>query len=92
MNARRMTLLLTALTMLAALALGSAAPAQPAPEAPRFRGPDGPQVVSPEVSADRRVTFRILAPKAQAVRLSGSDIPGIGQGAAMTTGSTGAII
>ena len=28
------------------------------------RGPQGPQVISPEVQADRRVTFRILAPKA----------------------------
>ena len=38
-------------------------------------------MVSPEVTADRRVTFRILAPKAEAVRLSGTDIPGNGQGA-----------
>jgi enterochelin esterase family protein len=54
------------------------------------RGPQGPQVVSPEVSADRRVTFRILAPKADAVRLSGGDIPGNGQGAEMTKGTNGA--
>jgi len=40
-------------------------------------------VTSPEVAADRRVTFRILAPKAETVRLTGSDIPGIGQGAEM---------
>jgi len=46
-------------------------------------------VVSPEVSADRKITFRILAPKAEAVRLSGSDIPGNGQGAAMTKGTNG---
>ena len=83
MNARRMTMSLTVVTMLAALALGSAAPAQPAAEAPRFRGPQGPRVVSPEVAADRRVTFRILAPKAEAVRLGAGDIPGIGQGAEM---------
>ena len=39
----------------------------------------GPVVVSPEVSADRRVTFRILAPDAQKVELrSPGDIPGIG--------------
>ena len=43
--------------------------------AQRGRGPQGPQVVSPEVSADRRVTFRILAAKAETVRLSGGDIP-----------------
>ena len=61
--------------------------AQPAPA--RGRGPQGPQVVSPEVSADRHITFRILAPKAEAVRLSGSDIPGNGQGAGMTKGTNG---
>jgi enterochelin esterase-like enzyme len=46
-------------------------------------------VVSPEVSADHRLTFRILAPKAQAVRLSGGDIPGNGQGADMTKDTNG---
>lgn len=34
-----------------------------------------PHVVSPEVSADRRVTFRILAPQAKTVNLRASDIP-----------------
>ncbi len=39
----------------------------------------GPVVVSPEVGADRRVTFRVLAPDAQKVELrSPGDIPGIG--------------
>jgi hypothetical protein len=37
--------------------------------------PRGPQVVSPEVSPERKVTFRILAANADAVRLIGSDIP-----------------
>ncbi|MGE5294617.1 MAG: esterase [Solirubrobacterales bacterium] len=45
--------------------------------------PQGPQVTSPEVAADRKVTFRILAPKAEAVKLSAGDIPGVGQGADM---------
>jgi len=36
----------------------------------------GPKVTSPEVSADRHITFRILAPKAGSVRLSAGDIPG----------------
>ena len=40
-------------------------------------------MTSPEVAADRRVTFRILAPKAEVVRLTGGDIPGLGQGADM---------
>lgn len=49
----------------------------------------GPQVVSPEVKADRTVAFRILAPKAEAVKLSAGDIPGIGQGAEMTKNAEG---
>src|SRR5438552_1221296 len=63
-----------------------AAPILAQPPAAPARG-RGPQIVSPEVSADRRVTFRIVAPKAAGVRLSGSDIPGNGQGAEMTKGS-----
>lgn len=49
-----------------------------------------PRVVSPEVSADRKVVFRISAPKAEAVQLGGSgDIPGTGFGQAtpLTKGS-----
>jgi enterochelin esterase-like enzyme len=53
------------------------------------RGQAPPAVVSPEVLPDRKVTFRILAPRATAVRLSGSDIPGLGQGATMTKGENG---
>src|SRR5690349_17902403 len=41
--------------------------------------PQPPAVVSPEVTSERRVTFRILAPNAQKVELrSPGDIPGIG--------------
>lgn len=36
------------------------------------RGAQGPRVVSPEVLPDKRVTFRLLAPKASAVTLIGS--------------------
>jgi len=61
----------------------------PSIHAQRGRGPQGPQVVSPEVSTNRQVTFRILAPKAEAVRLSGGDIPGNGQGTALTKGTNG---
>lgn len=40
-----------------------------------------PQVVSPDVSPQRRIVFRILAPKAESVQLASSgDIPGIGFG------------
>ena len=64
--------------------------------APRFPMPQGPRVTSPEVAADGRVTFRILAPKAQAVRLLG-DIPSEGPtvpmqpptGRALTQGAEG---
>lgn len=47
---------------------------------PRRFGPPGPQFVSPEVSADRHVTFRILAPKAESVRVTGGDMAAVGQG------------
>jgi len=41
------------------------------------RGPQAPAVVSPDVHADRRVSFRIAAPDAQRVELrSPGDIPG----------------
>ena len=84
MQIPRVSRLIIALTILANVIPGLVALAQPAAPPPRGRGPQGPQVISPEVSADRRVTFRILAPKAQAVRLSGGDIPGNGRGAEMT--------
>ena len=37
-------------------------------------GGRGPQVVSPEVLSDQRVTFRVLAPNAQAITLNAGDI------------------
>lgn len=36
-----------------------------------------PQVTSPEVSAERKITFRIHAPKAEAVQLGGSGDTGV---------------
>src|SRR5262245_15901024 len=48
-----------------------------------------PAVLSPEVSADRRVTFRIYAPQAQMIRLAASDIPGLGQTGVLTKGEGG---
>jgi len=54
------------------------------------RGPQGPRVISPEVSAEKKVTFRILAPKAEAVKLGAGDIQGLAQGATtMTKGTNG---
>jgi enterochelin esterase-like enzyme len=58
-------------------------------QAPGGRGPQAPQFVSPEVQADRRVIFRLYAPQAQAVLVTGSDIPGNTPPAAMTKGENG---
>jgi enterochelin esterase-like enzyme len=78
-------------TMLMTTALGWAQPAAPAQPGGRGgRGPQGPVVVSPEVQPDKKVVFRILAPNAKVVKLSGGDIPGNGQGGAtMTKGENG---
>ncbi|HEY2953006.1 MAG TPA: alpha/beta hydrolase-fold protein [Verrucomicrobiae bacterium] len=83
MNTRIINILALGAAVLAALMFTPAAFAQ------RGRGPQGPQVVSPEVAPDRHVTFRILAPKAESVRLSGGDIPGNGQGAEMKKATNG---
>src|SRR5262245_51866136 len=83
MNTRNSNKLVVGVAMVATLILIPSAFAQ------RGRGPQGPQVVSPEISADRRITFRILAAKAQTVRLSGGDIPGNGQGSELTKGTNG---
>jgi len=92
MKIRKMMVSMTALLMMTAIvwsAEEAAVPAKPAAERPRMGGPQGPQVVSPEVAADRQVTFRILAPKAQAVKVTGGDMPEIGQGKDMTKGAEG---
>ena len=60
-----------------------------APPAAQGRGQGAAPVVSPDVSTDRRITFRINAPQAQAVRVSGGDIPGLGQNGVMTRGENG---
>jgi len=69
------------------LALATPAAAQPA----RAGGPAAPVVVSPEVSGDHRITVRLYAPKAEAVRLDASDVPGVplGAGAPMTKAENG---
>ena len=49
----------------------------------------GPRVVSPEVNGGK-VTFRVLAADAKLVKLSGSDIPGLGrEGVEMTKNAEG---
>ncbi len=67
-----MTRTLSLLGLMLALAAAGPATAQP----PR-QGP--PPYTSPEVK-DKKVTFRLRAPKAEKVALSSSDIPGGGQG------------
>jgi len=68
------------------LALATSAAAQA-----RGGGPAAPVVASPEVSGDRRITVRLYAPKAEAVRLDASDVPGVpfGAGAPMTKSENG---
>ena len=54
------------------------------------RGSQGPRVVSPEVSPERKLTFRILAPKAEAVRLNAGDIPKLtSEAATLVKGTNG---
>jgi len=53
--------------------------APPAPAAPAAQGARQlpPQFISAEVAPNRRITFRVYAPRAQAARLSAGDIPGL---------------
>lgn len=60
-------------------ATGSAQAPSTSPGQGRGRGAAPPSFISPEVAADRRITFRILAPNAQAIRLAAGDIPGWGR-------------
>ena len=70
--------------------IASLSPAQGQPaRAGRGMGSFGPVVRSPEVSPDGKVTFRILAPKAENVRVSGGDMPEVGQGVSMTKDTNG---
>jgi enterochelin esterase family protein len=72
-------------TLAISIVLSAAIPAR----AQNRGGQRPPTVVSPEVSAERKITFRIYAPKAEAVRLSAGDIPGNGRGAEMKKGDNG---
>ena len=77
-----------ALSMCAAAPALAQAPAAAA--APQGRGNSpAASVVSPEIGTDRRVTFRIYAPNAQAIRLAAGDIPGVGQATQLTKGENG---
>ena len=52
-------------------------------------GAPQPAVISPEVTADRHITFRINAPQAQTIRMNASDIPNLGQSSALSKGENG---
>ena len=91
---KRNLLMLAAFLTAALVALTSEA--QPGAPGAGGTGPGGrggggrvaAQVTSPEVSADRHVTFRILAPQAQTVRVSSSDMAAFGGGTGAMTKST----
>lgn len=73
----------------------SAVFAQPPAQAPADagrgagRGAARPNYVSPEVMPDRKIAFRIYAPKAETVRVQGGDIPGMMQAGQLTKGENG---
>src|SRR4051794_24270202 len=73
-----------------AMAQGGAAAPQgaAAPGAQGRGGPQGPQVVSPQVQADRTVTVRLLAPKATEITVTGELLNGAPP-KAMTKGDDG---
>ena len=66
----------------------AAPPAAPA-AAPQGRGNQPPPVNSQEVLPDRKITFRVYAPNAQAVRLAAGDVPNVAQVAQMTKNEAG---
>src|SRR4051794_14133245 len=70
-------------------AIHAQAPAAPAAAAPQGRGNQPPPVNSQEVLPDRKITFRVYAPNAQAVRLSAGDVPNVAQVAQMTKNEAG---
>ena len=53
------------------------------------RGPQAPTVISPEVTPDRKIVFRVYAPDAHDVRVAGTDMPGLAQGGHMSKDEKG---
>lgn len=51
--------------------------------------PRPPQFTSPEVKADRQIVFRVLAPKAESIRLDAGDIPNLGHDTSLTKNDEG---
>lgn len=67
-----------------------ASPASPAAQAPVGRGRGGPAVVSPQAESDGRVTFRIAAPQATSVTLTGDVNGGLVSPVSATAAPAGA--
>jgi enterochelin esterase family protein len=79
----------TRLLILLLSVLAMNAPGQSTNRTGRGFGPPGPRFISPEVSSERKLTFRINAPNAQNVRLNAGDLQNLGQGTTMTKGTNG---
>jgi enterochelin esterase family protein len=73
----------------AAFIIPGAAPSAQQGGAPQPSAAPPPAVTSPEVLSDGRVAFRVLAPRADEVRLVGTDIPRNMQGMPMTKDANG---
>jgi enterochelin esterase family protein len=81
---------LIALTVALLATVASAQPAAPTATTTQPANRRPPQVTSPELSKDRHITFRILAPKADAVTLNAGDIQGnVAGGRNFTKGDNG---
>jgi len=78
--------LISSASMFAQAGAGAAPPGQQAGRG--GRGQQGPQVVSPQVNADRTVTLRVLAPKATEITVTGEILNG-SQPKPMTKGEDG---
>src|SRR5678810_560138 len=87
MKIRRNVTIVPAIVLLLTLALH--APGQSTNRTGRGFGPQGPRVISPEVSAERKLTFRILATNAENVRLNPGDLQALGEGTTMAKGTNG---
>jgi enterochelin esterase family protein len=84
MNSRVIMRLFTLFVLGGAAILGA-----PYARAQNRSGPRPPGFTSPEVTSERKITFRIHAPDSKAARLSGSDMPGLGMGVVMKKGENG---
>src|SRR5262245_25021877 len=75
-RSRRIDVRIAALTCFVVATSVSLSPAQPQTTSPGTgRATNTPRIVSPEIAPDRRVTFRLLAPKASDVTLTGEFLP-----------------